>query len=204
MANVREGAYKGSGKRFAIVVSRFNSFITKHLLEACENTLVRHGVRKQDIEILWVPGAMEIALIARRVAERGKVHAVICLGCVIRGQTPHFDLVAQETARSIAEVGHTTGIPTLFGVIVANTLEQAIERAGSKLGNRGMDAALAAIEMADLLNLLEGRAPAPARPAGGRTTQSLFGRAPRTGKDGQKRLSKPPSSRRKSSKSARF
>ncbi|WP_027718122.1 6,7-dimethyl-8-ribityllumazine synthase [Desulfovirgula thermocuniculi] len=151
MPKIYEGRLIGEGLRFALVVGRFNEFITHKLLAGALDALYRHGVREEDIEVAWVPGAFEIPLVARKLAVSGRFHAVVCLGAVIRGATPHFDYVAAEVAKGVAKVGLDTGVPTIFGVITADTLEQAIERAGTKAGNKGWDAALAAIEMADLL-----------------------------------------------------
>lgn len=151
MPKVYQGRLIGEGLRFALVVGRFNEFITHKLLAGALDALYRHGVREEDIEVAWVPGAFEIPLVARRLAESGRFQAVVCLGAVIRGATPHFDYVAAEVAKGVAKVGLDTGVPAIFGVITADTLEQAIERAGTKAGNKGWDAALAAIEMADLL-----------------------------------------------------
>jgi len=137
-----------------LVVSRFNEFISRKLLEGALDALSRHGVAAEDIEVAWVPGAFEIPLVARRLAESGRYQAVICLGAVIRGATPHFEYVAAEVAKGIALVGLETGVPTLFGVLTTDSIEQAIERAGTKAGNKGFDAALAAIEMANLLRQL--------------------------------------------------
>jgi 6,7-dimethyl-8-ribityllumazine synthase len=149
-----EGDFAGSGRHFAIVVSRFNEYITSKLLEGCENTLRRHGVVPDGIDVVWVPGSLELATAARRIARSRSADAIICLGCVIRGDTTHFDHVSRETARGIAEVGRRTGVPTIFGVLTCETLEQAIERAGTKQGNAGRAAAMAALEMADLMNKL--------------------------------------------------
>ncbi|MBI2193935.1 MAG: 6,7-dimethyl-8-ribityllumazine synthase [Planctomycetes bacterium] len=163
MSRTYEGGRSGKGKKFAIVVSRFNEFITNRLLEGATDALVRQEVAESDIEIAWVPGSFEIPLAARRMAESGRFAAVVCLGAVIRGQTTHFDYVAGECARGISQVAAATGIPAIFGVITADNLEQAIDRAGARQGNRGAEAALAAIEMASLLAQLpaaEGRAPA--------------------------------------------
>ena len=144
-------------QRFGIVVSRFNDFITSRLRDGAVDTLRRHGCPDEQMIEVWVPGSLEIALAASTLAESGKVDALICLGCVIRGQTPHFDYVAAETARGIAQLGTRTGIPAAFGLITANTLEQAIERAGTKAGNKGADAALTAIEMTNLLAKITGK-----------------------------------------------
>jgi 6,7-dimethyl-8-ribityllumazine synthase len=132
-------------------VSRFNEYITSKLLQGCENTLNRHGVKPEQIDVVWVPGSFEIPTAARAIARKRAADAIICLGCVIRGDTPHFDHVCRETARGIAEVGRRTGVPTIFGVLTCETLEQAIERAGTKMGNAGRSAALAALEMASLV-----------------------------------------------------
>lgn len=139
------------GQRFGIVVSRFNEFITSRLRDGAVDALRRHGCPDERIIEVWVPGSMEIALAATQLAESGGVDALICLGCVIRGDTPHFDYVAAEAARAIAAIGPKTGIPAAFGVITANSLEQAVERAGTKAGNKGADAALTAIEMCNVL-----------------------------------------------------
>ncbi|MCD5391091.1 6,7-dimethyl-8-ribityllumazine synthase [candidate division NPL-UPA2 bacterium] len=150
MVKTIEGQLVASGKRFGLVAGRFNEFITKKLLEGAVDTLTRHGVKEEEIEVVWVPGSFEIPYAARKMAEGGKYHAVICLGAVIRGDTPHFDYIAGEVAKGVAQTALRTGVPTIFGVITADTLEQAIERAGTKSGNKGRDAALAAIEMVNL------------------------------------------------------
>ncbi len=150
MVKTIEGQLVVKGKRFGLVAGRFNEFITKKLLEGAVDTLTRHGVKEEEIEVVWVPGSFEIPYAARKMAEGGKYHAVICLGAVIRGDTPHFDYIASQVARGIAQTALGTGVPTIFGVITADTLEQAIERAGTKAGNKGRDAALAAIEMVNL------------------------------------------------------
>lgn len=152
-----QGDYLADGARFAVVVSRFNEFITTKLLEGCLDTLHRHGAAPDRIEVVWVPGALEIPVAARTLARRGAADAVICLGCVIRGDTPHYDHVCREAARGIAEVGRRTGVPTIFGVLTCETIEQAIERAGTKMGNAGRAAALAALEMASLMRKLRSR-----------------------------------------------
>ena len=151
---VYRGSADGSGRRIAVVAGRFNEYITSHLVEGCLDTLERHGVARDRVDLVWVPGAFEIPTAARRLAKRGDVDAIIALGCVIRGETPHFDHVCRETARGIAEVGRRTGVPTIFGVLTVDTLEQAIQRAGAKLGNKGREAAEAAIEMANLVRTL--------------------------------------------------
>lgn len=152
---VYEGNLSAAGKRFGIVVSRFNEFISAKLLEGALDCLRRHGAAEEDLQIAWVPGSFEIPLIAKKMALSGKHDAIIALGAVIRGSTPHFDYVAAEVSKGIAHVGLQTGVPVLFGVITTDTIEQAIERAGTKAGNRGWDAALGAIEMVQLLHALE-------------------------------------------------
>ena len=147
-----QGELLGKGKKFAIVVSRFNEFITSKLLGGARDCLQRHGVAEDDIEVFWVPGSFEIPVTALRLAKGGNYDAVVCLGAVIRGQTPHFDYIAAEVSKGVAQVSVSTGVPTLFGVITADTIEQAIERAGTKAGNKGADAAAAAIEMANLFD----------------------------------------------------
>ena len=151
MVKTLEGALIAKGKKFGIVTSRFNDFITKKLLEACVDTLIRHGAKDQDIEVAWVPGSFEVPLIAKKMAGSKKYDAVICLGTVIRGETPHFNYVASEVAKGVAKVGLDANIPTIFGVITADNIEQAIQRAGTKEGNKGKDAALSAIEMVNLI-----------------------------------------------------
>lgn len=146
-----EGKLLGEGLRFGLVVSRFNEFISKKLLEGAQDALLRHGVKEEDIEIAWTPGAFEIPLIAGKLAQTKKYDAVICLAAVVRGGTPHFEYIASEVTKGIAKVGLETGLPVIYGVITADTLEQAIERAGTKMGNKGFDAAMSAIEMANLL-----------------------------------------------------
>ncbi len=146
-----EGVLLGKGLKFGLVVSRFNEFITKKLLDGAQDALLRHGVDQEDIEIAWVPGSFEIPLIAKKLAQTKRYDAVICLGAVVRGGTPHFEYIAAEVSKGIAKVGLETGLPVIYGVITADTLEQAIERAGTKMGNKGFDAAVTAIEMANLL-----------------------------------------------------
>ncbi|MDD5449225.1 MAG: 6,7-dimethyl-8-ribityllumazine synthase [Candidatus Omnitrophica bacterium] len=140
----------GKGKKFGIVASRFNEFITEKLLDGAEDTLIRHGVTENGIETVWVPGSFEIPYVAQKMAKSKKYDAVICLGTVIRGATPHFDYIANEAAKGIAKISLDTGVPCIFGVITADTLEQAIERSGTKDGNKGRDAAMTAIELANL------------------------------------------------------
>lgn len=151
MSKEYQGTLLGEGLRFGIVVSRFNEFITAKLLEGARDALTRHGVKEEDTEVAWTPGSFEIPLVAKRMAQSGKYDAVVCLGAIIRGGTPHFDYIATQTSRGVAQVGLETGIPATFGVITADTLEQAVERSGTKMGNAGFDAALNAIEMANLL-----------------------------------------------------
>jgi 6,7-dimethyl-8-ribityllumazine synthase len=150
MNKVIEGKLIGDGQRIGIVVSRFNEFITNKLLSGCLDTLVRHNVNQQDIEVIWVPGAFEIPLIAQKLVQRG-YDAVICLGAVIRGATPHFEYVSAEVTKGVAQVALATGVPVVYGIITADTIEQAIERAGTKAGNKGVDAANTAIEMVNLI-----------------------------------------------------
>lgn len=138
------------GQRFALLVSRFNDFIGSRLLDAAIDTLCRHGCQPGNITVIWVPGAWELPLTARQAARSGRFDAVICLGCVIRGETPHFDYVAGEAAKGIAHAGFDANIPVIFGVLTTNTLDEAINRAGAKAGNKGADAAVAAIEMVNL------------------------------------------------------
>jgi 6,7-dimethyl-8-ribityllumazine synthase len=150
MVNVYQGEMVSKGKRYAIIVSRFNEFITSKLLEGALDTLRRHGVKDGEISVVWVPGSFEIPYAAQRVAKKGKHDAVICLGAVIRGATPHFEYISGEVTKGIAQVSLSTGVPVIYGVITPDTLEQAIERAGTKAGNKGKDAAEAAIEMVNL------------------------------------------------------
>lgn len=151
MSNLFEGVLLGKGLKFGVVISRFNEFITKKLLEGAQDALLRHGVSDGDIDIAWVPGSFEIPLVAKKLAQAKKYDAVICLGAVIRGATPHFEYIAAEVTKGIAKVGLETGLPISYGIITADSLEQAIERAGTKAGNKGFDAAVDAIEMANLL-----------------------------------------------------
>ena len=151
MPNVKQGELNASGKKFALVVSRFNEFITSKLLAGAVDCLTRHGAADGDIDVFWVPGSFEIPAVARRLAQAGKYDGVVCLGAVIRGQTPHFDYVAAEVSKGVAQVAMQSDVPTTFGVVTTDTIEQAIERAGTKAGNKGADAALAAIELADLM-----------------------------------------------------
>jgi len=154
MHKTYEGAINASGLKFAIVVGRFNDFITRRLLDGALDALKRHGADEDDIAVAWVPGSFEIPLVAQRMATSGAYDAVICLGAILRGATPHFEYVASEAAKGVAKVGLDTGVPTLFGVITADTLDQAVERAGTKSGNKGWAAAEWAIEMANLVRAL--------------------------------------------------
>ena len=149
-----EGELQAKGCKFGIVVSRFNDFITSRLLEGATDALLRHGAKDDDIELVRVPGAFEIPLIAKKMALKGTFQAVICLGTVIRGATPHFDYIASEVSKGIAAASLETGVPIAFGIITADTIEQAVERAGTKAGNKGWDAAVTAIEMAQVIKRL--------------------------------------------------
>lgn len=151
MANVIEGFITGKGLKFGIVVARFNEFITSKLLSGALDTLHRHEGNDDDIDVAWVPGAFEIPVVAKKMAESGKYDAVICLGAVIRGSTTHYDYVCNEVSKGTAQVSMQTGVPTIFGVVTTENIEQAVERAGTKAGNKGVDSAMAAMEMANLL-----------------------------------------------------
>lgn len=151
MANIIEGYIRGKGLKFGIVAARFNEFITNKLLGGALDTLRRHETADADIDVAWVPGAFEIPVVAKKMAESGKYDAMICLGAVIRGSTTHYDYVCNEVSKGVAQVGMQTGVPTLFGVLTTENIEQAIERAGTKAGNKGADCAMGAMEMASLL-----------------------------------------------------
>ena len=155
MARQYEGMLLGKGLKIGVVISRFNEVITTRLLDGAKDGLLRHGVNEQDIDIAWTPGAMEIPIVAKKMIQAGKYNAIICLGCVIRGGTPHFEYVASEVNRGIARVSLELGLPVIQGIITSDTLEQAIERAGAKEGNRGFKAAMNAIEMANLVKSFE-------------------------------------------------
>ncbi|MFH1198675.1 MAG: 6,7-dimethyl-8-ribityllumazine synthase [Candidatus Omnitrophota bacterium] len=155
MAKILEGGLVVKGKKFGIIASRFNDFITKELISGCTDTLIRHGASDDDLTIALVPGAFEIPTIAQKMAQTKKYDAIICLGTVIRGATPHFDYVAAEVSKGIAKVSQDMNIPVIFGVITADTIEQAIERAGTKDGNKGKDAAISAIEMVNLMEKIK-------------------------------------------------
>ena len=155
MGNIFEGNLVGTGLKIGIVVGRFNEFITSKLLGGAQDALKRHGINEADVDVAWVPGAFEIPLIAQKMAESKKYDAVITLGTVIRGATPHFDYVCNEAAKGVAATSLKSGIPVVFGVLTTDSIEQAIERAGTKAGNKGWDAASAAIEMANLCRNIE-------------------------------------------------
>ena len=146
-----EGELQAKGLKFGIVISRFNEFITSKLLDGAKDALLRHGAKDEDIDVVKVPGSFEIPIVAKKMALKGTYHSVICLGTVIRGATPHFDYIAAEVSKGIASASMDTGIPIAFGVITCDTIEQAVERAGSKSGNKGWDAAITAIEMAQVM-----------------------------------------------------
>ncbi|MCA6070854.1 MAG: 6,7-dimethyl-8-ribityllumazine synthase [Endomicrobium sp.] len=148
------GQLNAEGKKIALVVSRFNEFITSKMIDGAEDMLKRHGVVDDNISVYWVPGAFEIPVVAKKIVESGKVDGVICLGCVMRGATPHFDYVSAEVSKGIASVGLQGAIPVIFGVLTTDSIEQAIERAGAKAGNKGADAAMCAIEMISLYSII--------------------------------------------------
>jgi len=155
MANRYEGMLVGKGLKFAVVVSRFNELLTNRLLEGARDALLRHDVDEKDIDLAWTPGCFEIPLIAKRLAQSGRYNSVICLGAVIRGDTPHFEYIASEVNRGIGRISLDTGLPIIQGIITADTLEQAIQRAGAKEGNKGFLAAVSAIEMANLVKAIQ-------------------------------------------------
>ena len=157
MADIKtiEGDFTGGKGRYTLVVGRWNSFVVEHLLEGALDTLKRHGVPEKNITVVRAPGAFEIPLAAKKMAASGKYHAIICLGAVIRGATPHFEYVSAEVSKGIAQVMLDAGVPIIFGVVTTDTIEQAIERAGTKAGNKGWSAAVAAIEMANLMDIIE-------------------------------------------------
>ena len=150
MSTIVEGILDASGKRFGVVVSRFNELISRKLLEGAMDCLIRHNADKDSVTVVWVPGAFEIPVVAQKMARSKKYDAIICLGAVIRGGTPHFDYVAAEVSKGVANVSLSEGLPIIFGVLTTDTIEQAVERAGTKAGNKGWNAALGAIEMVDL------------------------------------------------------
>ncbi|NCO68479.1 MAG: 6,7-dimethyl-8-ribityllumazine synthase [Nitrospirae bacterium CG_4_10_14_0_8_um_filter_41_23] len=149
-----EGELQAKGLKFGVVISRFNDFITSRLLDGAKDALLRHGAKEEDIDVIKVPGSFEIPMVAKRLALKGTYNAIICLGTVIRGATPHFEYIAAEVSKGIASASMETGIPIAFGIITSDTIEQAVERAGTKSGNKGWDAAITAIEMAQLLKKL--------------------------------------------------
>jgi len=151
MPRMHEGKLNAQGKRFALVVSRFNDLVTTRLLDGALDCLQRHGAVDEDIEVAWVPGAFELPIVAQKMAQTGRFDVVTCLGCIVRSDTPHFDYVAGESSKGIARVGLDTGVPITFGVITADTVDQAVQRAGIKSGNRGWDAGMNAVEMASLM-----------------------------------------------------
>ena len=151
MPHIYEGTLSAEGRRFGIVVSRFNAFICKELLGGALDCIKRHGGDLDAVDVVWVPGSFEIPLLAQTMAKSDRYDAVICLGAVIRGSTPHFDYVCNEASKGVAAVARETGVPTIFGILTTDTIEQAIERAGAKAGNKGWEAALGAIEMASLM-----------------------------------------------------
>jgi 6,7-dimethyl-8-ribityllumazine synthase len=155
MPKIIEAKLQAEGKKFALVVSRFNDFITDKLLGGAVDGLLRSGARDKDVEIVKVPGAFEIPLMAKKMAATGRYNAVICLGAVIRGTTPHFEYVSAEVSKGVASVGLESEIPVIFGIVTTDTIEQAIERAGTKAGNKGWDAAITAIEMANLIEVID-------------------------------------------------
>jgi 6,7-dimethyl-8-ribityllumazine synthase len=154
MSKTFEGNLLGKGLKFGVVVSRFNEFFSQKLLDGARDAFSRHGVEEEDIEVAWTPGSFEMPLVAQKMAASKRYDAVVCLGAVIRGGTPHFDYIASEVAKGIANVALGTGVPVIFGVITTDNLEQAIERSGTKAGNKGFDAAVSAIEMANLLKAI--------------------------------------------------
>ncbi len=176
-----EGTLNASGKRFAIVVSRFNAFITERLLLSAVDGLVRSGAAKEDIDLVRVPGAFEIPLAARKLAETRKYDAIICIGCLLRGDTAHYDVIVNEVTRGIGQSAQETGVPHAFGVLTCETLEQAIDRAGLKMGNKGFEAALAAVEMASLKEAISRQ---PLRLAQGKLRSAVSKtRIPRSGRN---------------------
>ena len=155
MPTVYEGKLLAEGKKFALIASRFNDFITDRLIGGAVDALIRCGARDEDIDMVKVPGSFEIPMIAKKMAAKGHYHAVICLGAIIRGATPHFDYVAAEASKGVAMIGLESQIPVIFGIVTTDTIEQAIERAGTKAGNKGWSAAMAAVEMANLVEAID-------------------------------------------------
>jgi 6,7-dimethyl-8-ribityllumazine synthase len=156
MGATYQGKFDGHGRRLALVVSRFNDFITRELLAGARDGLIRHGVADAEVDVVWVPGSFELPMAAARLARSHRYGAIICLGCLIQGDTPHFQFIASEVVKGVAQVGLEYGTPVVFGVITADTLEQAIERAGTKAGNKGFDAAMTALELIDLHEQMDG------------------------------------------------
>ncbi len=159
MGHTFEGRFDGRGRKVALVASRFNQFITRELVAGARDALLRHGTADDDIDLVWVPGSFELPLAAQRLARGNRYGAVVCLGCLIQGDTPHFEYLAAEVTKGIAQVGLESGTPVVFGVITAETLEQAIERAGTKAGNKGFDAAQSALELIDLYAQMDAARP---------------------------------------------
>jgi 6,7-dimethyl-8-ribityllumazine synthase len=157
MPRIVEGSLNAAGLKFAVVISRFNHFVADKLLAGALDALVRHGAAEEDIEVFRTPGSFELPGAAKKVVTAGRHDAVICLGVLIRGDTPHFDYISAEVTKGVAQVGMDSGVPVIYGVVTADTLEQAIDRAGTKSGNKGFDAAAAAIEMANLYAAIKGR-----------------------------------------------
>lgn len=155
MGKLFEGMLLGEGLKIGVVASRFNEFITRKLLDGAQDALLRHGVAADNIDVAWVPGAFEIPLVAQKLVQTKKYDAVVCVGAVVRGATPHFEYIAAEVTKGIARASLDSGVPISYGVLTTDTLEQAIERAGSKIGNKGFDAATNAIEMANLLKVID-------------------------------------------------
>ena len=176
-----EGSLNANGKRFAIVVSRFNSFITERLFLSANDGLLRSGAKQKDIKLVRVPGAFEIPSASRTLAETGKYHAIICIGCLLRGDTAHYDVIVNEVTRGIGQSAQETGVPHAFGVLTCDTLEQAIDRAGLKMGNKGFEAALAAVEMANLKQAVSGKPSAVSNKqtpsAGHKKTKGIYRRS---------------------------
>ncbi len=154
MGKLYEGMLLGEGLKIGVVASRFNEFITRKLLDGAQDALLRHGVAADNIDVAWVPGSFEIPLVAQKLAQTKQYDAVVCIGAIVRGATPHFEYIAAEVTKGIAQANLTSGVPISYGVITTDTLEQAIERAGTKVGNKGFDAATNALEMANLLKVI--------------------------------------------------
>lgn len=153
-SKIIKGNMIAKGKKFGIVVSRFNEFISSNLLEGACDTLTKHGVKESDVEAVWVPGSFEVPMLAKKMASSGKYDAIICLGAIIRGETPHFDLIASEAAKGVAKVAMDSTVPCVFGILTTDNVEQAVDRAGTKNGNKGREAARTAIEMCSLYDLM--------------------------------------------------